>query len=183
MWLLLSAARAVRDGEAGGLELAKLLLEKGASTSINGVGTIDDFKYTPLRLAAEAVQQNKDDAHDLVRLLLSHGAALAEDEKEEGRRHVDRASALCLTLHESKPASLTVSWTPGGLEGARYHTVSVELPSGGTLSSPRLELPLTTHTIKDGLISKTEYKLHVIAYDENGSEISRGPVARFSTVG
>jgi hypothetical protein len=64
----------------------------------------------------------------LVRLLLSKGAALEEHEKDEWQVFVNRSS-LFLTLHESKPTSLTVSW-PGGLEGTRHHTVSLEAGGG-----------------------------------------------------
>jgi len=43
---------AVRDGEAGGLELVTLLLDKGADA--NAVGTYRGTSGTPLRMAAEA---------------------------------------------------------------------------------------------------------------------------------
>ena len=48
------AAIAVRGGRAGGLELAKLLLEKGADADAIGIDT-DGDKCTPLWWAARAV--------------------------------------------------------------------------------------------------------------------------------
>ena len=88
---------------------------------------------------------------------------------------------LFLTLHESKPTSLTVSWS-GEVKGAHYHTVALELPSGGTLSSPKIEQPVATYTIAEGLKPATEYGAkYVIAWDERGNEVTRGSVAFFST--
>ena len=56
---------------------------------MNAVVELNGVKGTPLRFAAEAVKDNADDAHDLVRLLVSKGATLAEDEKGKWQAFVD----------------------------------------------------------------------------------------------
>ena len=67
------ASRAVCDGRAGGLELATLLVQKGAD--VNAVGKDEGGKEaTPLLWAAQAVCGGKKDGLALLTLLIQHGA-------------------------------------------------------------------------------------------------------------
>ena len=72
LWL---AAEAVYLGEAGALELATLLVQKGADT--NAVGSSIDYKCTPLWLAGLAVgEEGNADGLELATLLVENGATV-----------------------------------------------------------------------------------------------------------
>jgi hypothetical protein len=138
------AAKAVYNGRARAVEMATLLVHKGADANEVEV-ECDEHESTPLRLAAEAVRDGKAGGPELARLLISAGARLADDEKDEFQGFVDQLP-LCLALLERTSTSLTVSWL-GGLAGARGYSVSLELPGGNTMSSTRQGLTLPHSTV------------------------------------
>lgn len=169
LWL---AAAAVASGESDGLALARMLVKNKAD--VNKVGSVEAIwtyeggkgpialqklgrilggEVTPLVLAALGVREDKPGAKDLVRLLVSHGAALAERERAVFQVYVDRVStttsALDLALRASSPTSLAVAWSRG-TAAAGHHSVTLQLPSGTTLSCPKLGAPVEEYTFKVG---------------------------------
>uniref|UniRef100_A0A7S0S796 Caspase family p20 domain-containing protein n=1 Tax=Mantoniella antarctica TaxID=81844 RepID=A0A7S0S796_9CHLO len=129
-----------------------------------------------------AVNADKKSGAALVRLLSSHGACLAEDERNM-QCFVKEALGLVLTLLEKTSTSLTVSWTECW-NGAVAYTVVLELPGSNTVSSAKLDFNITKYTFgKIGLNPMTSYKLCAVAWDSAGHEISRGPLACFDTGG
>ena len=84
------AARAVRDGEAGGVDLARLLMEKGADVNAVGKELGNEYKYTPLRFLAEAVKDSRDGAPELLRLFVSRGATLLPSERAEWQPYISQ---------------------------------------------------------------------------------------------
>ena len=88
--LLWFAARAVYDGKAGGLELAKLLVENGADLNAVGRTECEDYEGSPLWLAARAVCHGTAEAAsalELAKFLVEKGADL-EIIGIEGKRSV-----------------------------------------------------------------------------------------------
>ena len=74
------AARAVCYGKAGGLELAKLLIEGGAA--VDAVGKLGAFECRPLWWAANAVCNGSAGGLELAKLLIEGGAAVDADGKD-----------------------------------------------------------------------------------------------------
>ena len=124
LWL---AAKAVYDGRARAVEMATLLVHKGADANKVGEWGRED-ESTPLRRAAEAVRDGKAGGPELARLLISAGARLADDEKDAFQGFIDKMplSPLSLTLLARTSTSLTVSW-PGGLAGRGLHSSTFRL--------------------------------------------------------
>ena len=60
------------DGKAGGVDLARLLIEKGAD--VNAVGKEGGKEGTPLWYAARAVRAGEAGGVDLAKLLIENGA-------------------------------------------------------------------------------------------------------------
>jgi len=103
------AVWAVCDGEPGGLEMTKLLVMAGAD--VNAVGHHAGWRSpaspsgiagTPIWLAAQGMRDGKVDAPELARLLISAGARLADDEKEEFQVIIDGVTGgVKRNMHES----------------------------------------------------------------------------------
>ena len=83
-----TGVRGLDEGERRGMMLAKFLVEMGADASVVGT-SVGDVEFTSLVWAARAVAENQDAGMELVRLLLSAGAKLADDEGDH-QQHVDK---------------------------------------------------------------------------------------------